>query len=75
MGLIPGSGRSPGGGDDNPLQYPCMENPMDRGAWQATVSVVAKRVGQDWASKAETARGDTDIRIKFQSWISRLLLL
>ena len=47
MGLIPGSGRSPGGGDDNPLQYPCMENPMDRGAWQATVSVVAKRVGQD----------------------------
>ena len=30
MGLIPGSGRSPGGGHDNPLQYSCMENPMDR---------------------------------------------
>ena len=34
MGLIPGSGRSPGGGHDNPLQYPCMGNPMDRGAWR-----------------------------------------
>ena len=32
-GLIPGSGRSPGGGHGNPLQYSCMENPMDRGAW------------------------------------------
>ena len=35
--LIPGSGRSPGGGNGNPLQYPCLENPMDRGAWGATV--------------------------------------
>ena len=35
-GLIPGSGRSPGGGHGNPLQYSCLENPMDRGAWQAT---------------------------------------
>ena len=34
---IPGSGRSPGGGHGNPLQYSCLENPMDRGAWQATV--------------------------------------
>ena len=38
LGLIPGSGRSPGGGHGNPLQYPCLQNPMDRGAWQATVS-------------------------------------
>ena len=36
-GLIPGSGRSPGGEHGNPLQYPCLENPMDRGAWWATV--------------------------------------
>ena len=36
-GLIPDSGRSPGGGNGNPLQYPCLENPMDRGASQATV--------------------------------------
>ena len=37
MGLIPGSGRSPGGGNGKPLQYSCLETPLDRGAWQATV--------------------------------------
>ena len=42
MGSIPGSGRSPGGGHGNPLQYSCLENPMDRGAWRATVHGVAK---------------------------------
>ena len=36
VGSIPGSGRSPGGGNGNPLQYSCLENPMDRGAWWAT---------------------------------------
>ena len=36
-GSIPGSGRSPGEGNDTPLQYSCLGNPMDRGAWQATV--------------------------------------
>ena len=36
-GLIPGLGRSPGEGNGNPLQYSCLENPMDRGAWWATV--------------------------------------
>ena len=36
-GSISGSGRSSGGGHSNPLQYPCLENPMNRGAWQATV--------------------------------------
>ena len=36
-GLIPESGRSPGGGHGNPLQYSCLGNPMDRGAWRATV--------------------------------------
>ena len=41
-GLIPGSGRSPGGGHGNPHQYSCLETPMDRGAWQATVHAVAK---------------------------------
>ena len=39
---IPGLGRSPGGGNGNSLQYSCLENPMDRGAWQATVHEVAK---------------------------------
>ena len=41
-GLIPELGRSPGGGHGNPLQYSCLENPMDRGAWRATVNGVAK---------------------------------
>ena len=41
-GSIPGSGRSPGGGNGNPLQYSCLGNPMDRGAWRATVHGVAK---------------------------------
>ena len=39
---IPGSGRSPGGGNGNPLQYSYLENPMDRGAWQAAVHRVTK---------------------------------
>jgi len=42
VGLIPGSGRSPGEGHGNPLQYCCLENPMDRGAWRVTVRRVAK---------------------------------
>ena len=41
-GLIPGSGRSPGEGNGNPLQYSCLENPMDRGSWWAIVHGVAK---------------------------------
>ena len=43
-GLIPGSGRSPGGGPGDPLQYSCLENPMDRGAWWAMV----RRVAESW---------------------------
>ena len=42
VGSIPGSGRSPGGGNGNLLQYSCLENSMDRGAWQATVHGVTK---------------------------------
>ena len=41
-GLIHGSGRSPGGGHGNPLRFSCLENPMDRGAWGATVHEIAK---------------------------------
>ena len=47
-GLIPGLGRSPGEGNGNPLQYSCPENPMDGGAWQATVHGVTK--SQTWLS-------------------------
>ena len=49
-GLIPGSGRSPGEGNGNPRQYFCLGNPMDRGAWQATVHGVT-RVGHDLVTK------------------------
>ena len=41
-GSIPGLGRSPGEGNGNPLQYSCLENPMDRGAWWATIHGVSK---------------------------------
>ena len=46
VGPIPGSGRSPGEGRGNPLQYPCLGNPMDRGAWQGALHGVA-RVGRN----------------------------
>ena len=46
-GLIPGSGRSPGEGNSNPLQYSCLENPLDRRAWQALQSIVSQRVEQN----------------------------
>ena len=53
-GSIPGSGRSfsPGEENGNPLQYSCLENPMDRGAWQATVNRVAK--SQTWLKQLST---------------------
>ena len=54
MSLIPGSGRSYGGGTGNPWQYSCLENPMDRGAWWVTVSGVAESdmTGATWHSVA-----------------------
>ena len=53
VGSIPGSERSPGGGHGNPLQYSCLENPMDRGAWRATVHRVTKNLTQ-WSNLACT---------------------
>ena len=44
MGSVPGPGRSPGGEHGNPLQYSCLGNPMDRGAWQAAVHRVAQKL-------------------------------
>ena len=49
-GLIPECGRSPGGGHDNPLQYSCLENLKDRGAWRAIVH----RVARDWSNLTHT---------------------
>ena len=50
MSSVPGLGRSPEEGNGNPLQYSCLENSMDRGAWQATVHEIA-RVGHDLMTK------------------------
>ena len=61
--LIPGLGRSPGEGNGNPLQYSCLKNPMDGGAWQATVHGVAK-------SRTRLS----DFTFKFQTYISSFLL-
>ena len=58
-GSIPGLGRSPGEGNGNPLQYSCLENPMDGGAWLATVHGVAK----SW-----TRLSDFTITITMSSW-------
>ena len=54
LGSIPGSGRSPGEGNGKPIQYSCLENPMDRGTWRATVHGVA-RVRHDLATKPPQA--------------------
>ena len=53
QGLIPESGRSPGEGNGNPLQYYCLENSMDRGAWQTT-DLGLQRVRQDWVTNTFT---------------------
>ena len=52
--LVPGWGRSPGGGHGNPLQYSCLQNPMDRGTWRAIAHRVASRTRQ-WLSPAQLA--------------------
>ena len=47
LGSVLGSGRSPGGGHGNPLQYSCLENPMDRGAWSWVTATESQRVGHN----------------------------
>ena len=53
-GSIPTSEKSPGGGNDNPLQYSCLENPMDRGAWWAIQSMGSQRDREDWMTHTFT---------------------
>ena len=69
MGSIPGSGRSPGGGHGNPLQYSCLENLMDSGVWSATVCQVSK--SQTRLKRLSTAQHVNNIssavRIKINS--------
>ena len=57
VSLVPGLGRSPGGRCGNPLQYSCLENSMDGGAWWATVHGV-QRVGHDWSNLAHSYSRD-----------------
>ena len=67
LGSVPWPGRSPGEGNGNPLQYSCLENPMDRGAWQAIVQGVA-RVGHDLATKPPPNHHQQPVR-KNISWL------
>ena len=76
MNSIPGSGRSPGEGNGNPLQYSCLESPMDRGAWQTTVLGIAK--SQTWLSNwahihIQVVKSQNTY--KGQSWESALLFI
>ena len=67
MGLIPGSGRSPGGGHGNPLQYSCLENPMDR-VWRAIVHRVTKswtRLKQLSTAQHSTAYQEVEVGTKY----------
>ena len=57
-GLIPGFGRPLGEGNGNPLQYSCLENPMDRGPWQATVHGGCKRVRHDLATRQKQQKSE-----------------
>ena len=61
-GVIPGSGRSPGGGQGNPLQYSCLENPMNRGAWWATVHGVTQSRTQLKRLSTRSVLGTPDIQ-------------
>ena len=60
LGSIPGLGRFPGDGNGNPLQYSCLENPKDRGAWQATVHGVV-RVRHDLPTKQPHIKCESEI--------------
>ena len=71
-GSIPRLGRSPGGGNGNPLQYSCLENPMDRGAWRATVY----RVTKSWTRlKRLSTHVHTDCVISIAGGPGRTLVL
>ena len=63
MSLLPGSGRSPGGGHSNPLQYSCLESPMDRGVWDGLQSTKSHRVRYNWSylSRTHTTWGQQSI--------------
>ena len=68
-GSVPGSGRSPGKGNSNPLQYSCLENSMNRGAWWTTVHRFI-RVGHNWATNTQTYK----LLTFYPIWINKIWL-
>ena len=67
LGSIPGLGRSPGGGNGNPLQYFCLENSMDRGAWWATVHGITK----SWVQLSKAQSVSSFLNLFLISWNGR----
>ena len=63
VGLIPGLGRSPGGGNGNPFQYSCLENFMDKGAWRAKVHGITRSQMQPCAFVNKTSEGQCGVRL------------
>ena len=78
QGLIPGLGRSPGEGNGNPLQYSCLENSMDGGAWWATVHGVSRsrtRLSEFTFTFKDTQYQNTDNQMGLVSFLRRLVLI
>ena len=71
VGLIPGLGRSPGGGNGNPLQYFCLENPMDREAWWS-MFMGSQRVRHNWVTEHEYNKQKYAKR--HQIWLAKELI-
>ena len=67
LGSIPGSGGYPGGGNGNPLQYSCLENSIDRGAWLATVHGVTK----SWTQLSTSTDGVQRTESRVQDWVKK----
>ena len=80
MDLIPGSGRSPGGRNGNPLQYSCLESPMDRGAWQVTVHGITESDTSEHAYTYTWSKAKIHIKVNsekapFHSFIDMVITL
>ena len=69
VGSVSGLGRSPGGGNGNSLQYSCLESPMDRGAWQATVHG-SQRIRHDWSNLAHMHTYSLSVSQEEDDWTS-----
>ena len=61
LGSIPESGRTPGEGNGNPLQYPCLDNPRDRGAWRATIHGVSRELDMTYQLNTNNMYGEVSL--------------